>query len=447
MVQTQVGDGYEIRDLSLASQGEKAIKWAEDHMPVLRMIRERFEKEKPLTNVIVGACLHVTKETAVLVRTLKAGGAKVYLCASNPLSTQDSVAAALVKSGINVYAWRDMDTEGYYRAIASVIKARPNVTLDDGADLVSTIAKLKHGEGGEEMKIVKKILEEKGDWWSNVWGGAEETTTGVIRLRAMAEEGTLPYPILATNDTPTKWDFDNVHGTGQSTWDGIMRATSELIAGKVVVVAGYGHCGRGIALRAKGLGARRVIAVEINPHRALTAALEGIDVMPMYKAAEVGDIFVTATGCKDVIRREHMEKMKDGVILANAGHFDVEINLKDLESLAVSKEEIRPNVDEYKLKNGRKIYLLGKGRLVNLVAAEGHPSSVMDMSFSDQALAVEWVVKHKEELKKLGNVVLDIPKEIDVTVAELKCKALGIELEELTKEQLAYLKGWREGTA
>lgn len=447
MVQTQVGDGYEIRDLSLADQGEKAIRWAEDHMPVLRMIKERFTLEKPLRGVTVGACLHVTKETAVLVKALQAGGATVYLCASNPLSTQDHVAAALVKAGIHVFAWHGMDAEGYYRAIGNVIKARPNVTLDDGADLVSTIAKLKHGEGGVEVEIVKKVLEKKGDWWSNVWGGAEETTTGVIRLRAMAEEGTLPYPILATNDTPTKWEFDNIWGTGQSTIDGIMRATSELIAGKVVVVAGYGHCGRGIALRAKGLGARRVIAVEINPHRALTAALEGIDVMPMSKAAEVGDIFVTATGCKDVIRKEHMEKMKDGAILANAGHFDVEINLKDLESLAVSKEEIRPNVDEYRLKDGRKIYLLGKGRLVNLVAAEGHPSSVMDMSFSDQALAVEWIVKHRDELKKIGNVVLDIPKEIDMTVAELKCKALGIELEKLTEEQLTYLKGWREGTA
>ncbi|MEM4679181.1 MAG: adenosylhomocysteinase, partial [Candidatus Jordarchaeales archaeon] len=342
---TQVGKNYEIKDIGLASQGEKLIRWAEDHMPVLKMIRERFEKEKPLKNVVVGACLHVTKETAVLVRTLQAGGATVYLCASNPLSTQDPVAAALVKHGIGVYAWYGMDTEGYYRSIANVIKARPNVTLDDGADLVSTIAKLKHKEGGEEIKIVKKVLGEGGDWWSNVWGGAEETTTGVIRLRAMAEEGKLPYPILATNDTPTKWEFDNVWGTGQSTLDGIMRATSELIAGKVVVVAGYGHCGRGIALRAKGLGARRVIVTEINPHRALTAALEGIDVMPMYKAAEVGDIFITATGCKDVIRKEHIEKMKDGAILANAGHFDVEINLKDLESLAVSKEEIRPNVE------------------------------------------------------------------------------------------------------
>lgn len=447
MAQTQVGDGYEVRDLSLAPQGEKAIRWAEDHMPVLRMIKERFASEKPLKGVVVGACLHVTKETAVLVKTLRAGGAIVYLCASNPLSTQDHVAAALVRAGIHTFAWHGMDTEGYYRAIGNVIKARPNVTLDDGADLVSTIAKLKHGEGGAEVEIVKKVLGEEGDWWSNVWGGTEETTTGVIRLRAMAEEGTLPYPILATNDTPTKWEFDNVWGTGQSTIDGIMRATSELIAGKVVVVAGYGHCGRGIALRAKGLGARRVIAVEINPHRALTAALEGIDVMPMYKAAEVGDIFITATGCKDVIRKEHIEKMKDGAVLANAGHFDVEINLKDLESLAVSKEEIRPNVDEYRLKDGRKIYLLGKGRLVNLVAAEGHPSSVMDMSFSDQALAVEWIVKHRNELKKIVNVVLDIPKEIDTTVAELKCKALGIELEKLTKEQLAYLKGWREGTA
>ncbi|MEM1657476.1 MAG: adenosylhomocysteinase [Candidatus Jordarchaeales archaeon] len=444
---TQVGKNYEIKDIGLASQGEKLIRWAEDHMPVLKMIRERFEKEKPLKNVVVGACLHVTKETAVLVRTLQAGGATVYLCASNPLSTQDPVAAALVKHGIGVYAWYGMDTEGYYRSIANVIKARPNVTLDDGADLVSTIAKLKHKEGGEEIKIVKKVLGEGGDWWSNVWGGAEETTTGVIRLRAMAEEGKLPYPILATNDTPTKWEFDNVWGTGQSTLDGIMRATSELIAGKVVVVAGYGHCGRGIALRAKGLGARRVIVTEINPHRALTAALEGIDVMPMYKAAEVGDIFITATGCKDVIRKEHIEKMKDGAILANAGHFDVEINLKDLESLAVSKEEIRPNVEEYRLKDGRRIYLLCKGRLVNLVAAEGHPSSVMDMSFSDQALAVEWIVKHRDELKKLGNVVLDIPKEIDMTVAELKCKAMGIELEQLTKEQMAYLRGWREGTA
>ena len=447
MVTTEVGDTFEVRDLSLAEEGRNLIEWAELHMPVLRKIRERFIKEKPLQDVRVGCCLHITKETAVLGQTLKAGGAKVFLCASNPLSTTDEVAAALAEEdGIHVYAWKFMDTEGYYRSIANVIKNEPHISVDDGADLVGILHKMKRGEQAPELDIVKKVLGERIDWIDNVWAGAEETTTGVIRLRAMAADGAMLYPILGTNDTPTKWDYDNYIGTGQSTIDGVLRATADLLAGKVFVVAGYGRCGRGIAMRAKGMGARRVIIVEVKPHKVLTAALEGMDVMPIKEAAKVGDIFVTATGCKNVIAREHMELMKDGAVLANSGHFNVEIEIPALEEIAVEKKQIRPLVDQFTLKDGRRIFLLADGRLVNLAAAEGHPSEVMDMSFSDQALAVEWISKNKDDLKNRGGVVIDIPREIDDQVAQLKCEVMGLKYDVLTPEQDKYLKSWEEGT-
>ncbi len=446
MTETQVGATYEVRDMSLAPQGHLNIEWAENHMPVLLKIRDRFKKERPIENIRIGACLHVTKETAVLVRTWVAGGAEVHLCASNPLSSQDDVVAALAEQGIAVYAWREMDNEGYYRSLANVIKGSPQVTIDDGADVVSTLHKLKRGEAGSEIDIVKKTIGDRTDWIDNVWAGAEETTTGIQRLRAMAEDGALIYPILATNDTPTKWEFDNIWGTGQSTIDGIIRATADLIAGKVIVVAGYGHCGRGVALRAKGLGARRVIATEIQPHRALTATMEGIEVMPMKEAAEIGDIFVTATGCKDVITRTHMERMKDGAVLCNTGHFDAEVDVNGLRELAITQKRIRPHVDQYTLSDNRNLYLLGEGRLVNLAAAEGHPSEVMDLSFSDQALAVEYIVKNKESIITKGGKVINIPEEIDLQVATLKCEAMGIKLDKLTEEQYNYVTGWREGT-
>ncbi|MFX1250369.1 MAG: adenosylhomocysteinase [Promethearchaeota archaeon] len=446
-IKTEVGDTYEVRDMSLAEEGQRLMEWASDHMPVLKKIRDRYEKEKPLKGLKIGGCLHITKETSQLAMALKAGGAEVALCASNPLSTQDPIAAALAKEGIRTYAWKNMDTEGYYRSVANVIKFEPEITLDDGADVVSTLHKLERGESGPEIEIVKKVLGERRDWIKGVWSGAEETTTGVIRLRAMAKDGALKYPILATNDTPTKWQFDNLWGTGQSSIDGVIRATADLIAGAIVVVGGYGHCGRGVALRAKGLGARRVIATEISPHQALTAAMEGIEVMPMKEAAPLGDLFVTATGCVDVIIGEHMQLMKDGAVICNTGHFNVEIRIGDLKELAVSvKENVRPLVDQYTLKNGNKIYLLAQGRLVNLSCAEGHPSQVMDLSFADQALAMEWLAKNKDEVQKKGGVVLDIPSSIDHQVAELKCEAMGIRYDVLTPRQQAYLTDWKEGT-
>ena len=438
---------FEVKDMALAEQGLKTIEWARRHMPVLQIIRERFKKEQPLKGLTIGACLHVTKETSQLALTWKDGGAEVYLCASNPLSTTDDVAAGLVKSGIHVYAWKDMDTEGYYRSIANVLNSKPQITIDDGADLVSSLHKLKRGQDDPEIKIIKKYLKTDGSkLLDNIIGGAEETTTGIIRLRAMAKDKALMYPILATNDLTVKHEFDNLWGTGQSTIDGILRATADLIAGSVFVVAGYGHCGRGVALRAKGLGARRVIITEVNPFRVLTAVMEGIEVMPMEKAAEVGDFFVTATGCKHVIRYEHMEKMKDGAVLCNTGHFDVEIDLKTLREKAVSTESLRPNTKQYTLPNGKTITILAEGRLVNLSAAEGHPSQVMDLSFSGQALASEWIVKHQEELKTGGGKVIDIPQEIDVHIAQLKCKAMGIDYDVLTPEQERYLSSWQEGT-
>ncbi len=417
-------EGFKVKDLSLAEDGRKLIGWAESRMPVLMKIREEFARNRPLEGLRVGACLHVTKETAVLVRTLKAGGAEVALCASNPLSTQDAVAAALAEEGINVYAWRGETTEEYYQCIEDVLSYRPRITVDDGADLITTIHS-KHRE------LLGSII-----------GGTEETTTGVIRLRAMAEKGVLGYPVIAVNDAYTKYLFDNRYGTGQSTLDGILRATSILLAGKKFVVAGYGWCGRGIAMRAKGFGAN-VIVVEVDPLKALEALLDGFQVMSMDEAAPIGDIFVTATGNIDVIRGEHMAKMKDGAILANAGHFNVEISLKDLEELAQSKHTVRPNLEEYRLKDGRRLYLLAEGRLVNLAAAEGHPPEVMMMSFANQALSIEYLYKSEG---KLEPKVYRVPEEIDRRVAELALEAYGVKVEQLTDRQKKYLESWELGT-
>ncbi len=411
-----------IRDPSLAPKGRLQIEWAERHMPVVaRLIRERFRREKPLEGVKVGAVLHVTKETAALVRTLREGGAEVHLAASNPLSTQDDVAAALVDEGIEVCAWRGMSEKEYFDCIEWVAKWQPHVVIDDGGDLHATIHD-KYREIGE------KIL-----------GGTEETTTGVIRLKAMEREGVLLYPVIAVNNARTKMMFDNRYGTGQSTIDGILRATNILLAGKTVVVAGYGWVGRGIAMRARGMGAR-VIVTEVDPVKALEAVMDGFEVMPMIEAARVGDIFITATGNKAVIRREHFEVMKDGAILANAGHFNVEIWIPDLEELAVEKRQVRPNVTEYRLRDGRRLYLLAEGRLVNLVAAEGHPSEVMDMSFANQALAVKYIVDNHGRLEKK---VYQVPDEIDYEVARLKLQAMGVRIDELTPEQKRYLESWR----
>lgn len=416
---------YEVKDLSLADDGLLAIEWAERQMPVLRIIRERFEQEKPLEGVRIGACLHVTTETANLVRTLKAGGAQVALCASNPLSTQDAVAAALVKIfEIPVFAIKGEDRDTYYRHVHAVLDTEPNVTMDDGADLVSTL----HSERRELL--------------GNIIAGTEETTTGVIRLRSMAREGVLAYPIIAVNDAHTKYLFDNRYGTGQSTIDGILRATNILLSGATVVVAGYGWCGRGIAMRARGMGAN-VIVTEVNPLRALEAVMDGFTVMPMKEAAKRGEIFITATGNINVIRDEHIELMRDGAILCNSGHFNVEISLPALERAAVSKRRLRPFLEEYKLRDGRRLYLLAEGRLVNLSAAEGHPAAVMDMSFSNQALCVEYIVKHGKDLEKQ---VYPVPKEIDEQVAMLKLRSMGIEIDELTDEQRKYLSSWEMGT-
>ena len=413
--------GFKVKDLNLADKGSLQIEWAKRHMPVLSIIENIFRKEKPLKGLRISACLHVTKETAVLVESLKAGGANVLLVASNPLSTQDDVAAALAKKGISVYAWRGETEEEYRENLRIAAEHSPDIVLDDGGDLHTLIH--------EEYPGISR----------NIIGGTEETTTGVIRLKAMERQGVLKYPVIAVNNAYTKYLFDNRYGTGQSTIDGILRATNILIAGKTFVVAGYGWVGRGIALRAKGMGAN-VVVTEVNPIRALEAVMDGFKVMPMREAAKVGDIFVTATGNINVIDKEHLELMKDGAILANAGHFNVEINLKALEELSVSKRKVRPNVEEYTLRNGRKLYLLAEGRLVNLVAAEGHPSEVMDMSFANQALSVKYIIEHKGKLKaKVHNV----PEEIDMKVAELKLKTMNIEIDKLTKEQEEYLKSWR----
>ncbi len=446
VIQTEKGDTFEIKDTSLAEVGKKTMDWATSRMPVLQLIKKRFTKEQPLKGVRIGACLHVTKETAQLCETWLAGGAEVYLCASNPLSTQDDITAALVAKGVNVYAWKFMDTEGYYRSIGNVIAARPHITIDDGADLVSILHKLKRGESDSEIDIVRTIIGNTSDIIDGVWGGAEETTTGIIRLQSMANEGALLYPILATNSSPCKNLYDNVYGTGQSTIDGILRATADLIASKVFVVAGYGHCGKGIAMRAKGMGARRIIVTEIEPHAALQAVMEGMEVMPMLEASKVADIIVTATGNRDVIRKEHFEVMKDECIIANSGHFNVEINIPDLEKLSTNKNQIRQYVEQYTMADGRHINLLGEGRLINLAAAEGHPSEIMCISFSLQALATEYIVKNKEKLAQLGGKVIEIPTDIDDEVAILKCQALGVELDVLTPEQEKYLTSWQVGT-
>ncbi len=414
---------FKVKNLGLANEGRLLIEWASRHMPVLNEIKQRFQKEKPLEGLTIGACLHVTKETAVLVNTLERGGAEIALCGSNPLSTQDEVAAALVESGFNVYAWRGETTEEYYWCVNKVIGYRPEVTLDDGADLVNTI----HTSRGEVLEGVK--------------GGTEETTTGVIRLRAMEKEGALKYPIIAVNDAYTKYLFDNRYGTGQSTIDGILRATNILLAGKKFVVCGYGWCGRGLALRARGMGAN-VIVTEVNPVRALEAVMDGFQVMPLREATARGDVFVTVTGNIHVIRKEHILRMQDGAIIANSGHFNVEVSIPDLEEIASSKKPIRPNLDEYTLEDGRKIYLLAEGRLVNLASAEGHPSEVMDMSFSNQALCVEYIAKNP----KMQPRVYSVPKEIDELVAYLKLKGIGIEIDEMTKEQKKYVSSWEAGT-
>jgi len=414
---------FKVKDESLASKGALQIEWASKHMPVLNQIKKRFSEEKPLKNVTVGACLHVTKETAVLIDALLAGGAEIALCGSNPLSTQDDVAAALAEKGVHVFAWRGQTTEEYYWCIEKAIDHKPIVTLDDGADLVSTL----HSKRTEALPNVK--------------GGTEETTTGVLRLRAMEKTGALKYAIIAVNDAYTKCLFDNRYGTGQSTIDGILRATNILLAGKNFVVCGYGWCGRGVAMRAKGMGAN-VVITEVNPLRTLEAVMDGYQVMPISEAATIGDIFITTTGDISVIRKEHMQKMKDGAILANSGHFNVEINIKDLEELAVSRRTLRPNLEEFTLKDGRKLYLLAEGRLVNLAAAEGHPSEVMDMSFANQALSVEYIVK----TEKMSPKVYTVPREIDEAVAKLKLEAMGIKIDKLTEEQKKYLATWEMGT-
>lgn len=413
---------YQIKDINLAEKGKLKIEWAEAHMPVLMEIKREFEKEKPLDGIKIGFALHVTKETAVLVKTLNAGGAKVAITSCNPLSTQDDVAASLANEKVNVYAWRGETVKEYYQNINKVLDHKPQVTIDDGADLIFTIHK-------KRQELIK-----------NIKGGCEETTTGIMRLRAMEKDNALKYPVMDVNDARTKHLFDNRYGTGQSTIDGILRATNVLIAGKNFVVSGYGFCGRGIASKARGMGAN-VIVTEVDPVKALEALMDGFRVMSLDKAAEVGDIFVTATGDVDVINGKHIEKMKNNTILANSGHFNVEINIPELENLSKSKKKIRENVEKYILRNGRNIYLLAEGRLVNLAAAEGHPSEVMDMSFANQALAVRYLTENK-----LSPGVYKIPKEIDERIARLKLNTMGIKIDKLSKRQREYIESWEEGT-
>lgn len=413
---------YDIADPSLAELGNRRIEWATRRMPVLGAIRERFERDKPLAGVTIGACMHVTTETANLMLVLRAGGAEVALCASNPLSTQDDVAAALVGEGVPVYAVRGEDSATFYRHIDAVLDTNPDLVFDDGADMTTVL---------HEQRKDQPIL-----------GGMEETTTGVIRLRAMANDGVLRFPVVAVNDSDTKHLFDNRHGTGQSSLDGILRAANILFAGKTVVVAGYGDCGLGIASRADGLGAK-VVVVESDPVRALSAAMDGHQVMTSHDAAPIGDVFITATGDIHVFRGEHFDVMKDGVILANAGHFDVELDLKALGGMAVGHRELRDNLGEYTLADGRRLLVVAEGRLVNLGAAEGHPADVMDMSFADQALAAEWL---KENGGSLEAQVYVLPKELDHEVARLKLASMGGGLEQLTEEQVDYLNSWQHGT-
>ncbi|MBN2517073.1 MAG: adenosylhomocysteinase [Deltaproteobacteria bacterium] len=416
---------YDIKDINLADEGKVSVEWANKSMPVLNSIKKRFEKEKPLKGVRLGACLHVTTETASLMETLKAGGADISLCASNPLSTQDYVAAYLVKyHEIPVFAINGEDTETYYRHINSVLDGKPALTMDDGADLVSTIH-------GQRRELIEGII-----------GGTEETTTGVIRLKAMAEKGVLAFPLIAVNDANTKHMFDNRYGTGQSTIDGIIRATNRLIAGSTFVVCGYGWCSKGLALRASGMGAN-VVVTEINPMSALEAVMDGYRVMPIAEAAKIGDFFCTLTGDISVIRKEHFLTMKNGAIVANSGHFNVELEIEGLKEISTYTGRIRNYIDEYTLEDGRCIYILGEGRLVNLAAAEGHPSSVMDMSFANQALASEYLVKNSRDLK---NIVYSVPEDIDREIARLKLESMGIHIDTLTPEQEKYLNSWEIGT-
>lgn len=428
---------YKVRDISLADKGKIAVEWAQTQMHVLSRLRARLSKEKPLRGIKITACMHVTKETAVLMLTLRDAGAEVALAASNPLSTQDHVAAYLVTEGIRVYAWRGMTPQEYFTAIAYAASISPTITIDDGGDLTVMLHKIAHGvREGLDYEVGSRLLTP--DVVREVRGGTEETTTGVIRLKALEREGKLLYPVIAVNDSRTKYLFDNRYGTGQSTIDGILRATNILLAGKTVVVAGYGWVGRGIAWRVRGMGAR-VVVVETDPVRALEAYYEGFYVTDMASAAAIGDVFITATGNINVIRGEHMEKMKDGAILANSGHFNVEISLKDLEELASSKRRINEVVEEYTLRDGRRLYLLAEGRLVNLVAAEGHPSEVMDLSFANQVLAILFLARKAEKLRAK---VYRLPKSIDDKVARLKLEALGVRIERLTEEQKKYLISW-----
>ncbi len=420
---------FDIADPAVTDLGRQRIAWADTHMPVLASIRERFAKERPLQGLTVAACLHVTTETANLLRTLKAGGAAVNVCASNPLSTQDDVAASLVRDEeIATFAVKGEDTETYFRHIDAVLDERPNVTMDDGCDLVSRLHQARPDQVGD------------------VLAGTEETTTGVIRLRAMEVEGALRYPIVAVNDADTKHMFDNRYGTGQSTLDGIVRATNVLLAGKKLVVAGYGYCGKGVASRARGMGAQ-VLVTEVDPLRALEAVMDGFRVVPMHEAAQEGDIFVTVTGNRDVLRREHFEAMKDGAILANSGHFDIEVDLTALAEMAQSRRQVRPFVEEFVLASGargeRRLLVLAEGRLVNLGAAEGHPAAVMDMSFANQALTAEWIVQNGSALE---NRVYDVPKAIDREIARLKLETMGVEIDRLTPAQDEYLSSWTVGT-
>lgn len=424
----EVKGKYKVKDIKLAEEGRQLIKWAESRMPVLMALREKFRKTKPLKGYRIAGCLHVTKETAVLVKTLAEAGAQVSWSGCNPLSTNDAVAAALAKDGISIYAWHGMSVKEFYWCIERTLDIHPNLTLDDGADLIFTIHN-KHPEFAEQFVI----------------GGTEETTTGVHRLRAMAKEGALKYPVIAVNDAETKWDFDNVYGTGQSTLDGILRATSILLAGKTVVVAGYGHCGKGVANRAAGLGAN-VVVTEVKATAALKAILDGHRVMKMDDAAKIGDVFITATGVKDVIVERHFKSMKDGAIVCNTGHYDCEINLVQLAKLTKSKKEIRPNNEEYILKNGKKIYVLAQGRLVNLAAAEGHPSEVMDMSFANQFMSQLRLVENHKKGIKLENKVYDITPEQDQEIALLKLHTMGYRIDKLTKEQKEYIDDYSAGT-
>jgi adenosylhomocysteinase len=416
---------YDCKDIGLAPAGKDRIEWADDRMPVLRSIRDRFSKEKPLTGIRLAACLHVTTETANLMRALQAGGAEVALCASNPLSTQDDVASSLIADfSIPVYAIMGEDHDTYYKHIHNVLDLNPQITMDDGADLVSTLHSSR-----------EDVLEQ-------VFGGTEETTTGVIRLRSMQKEGVLKYPIIAVNDAQTKHLFDNRYGTGQSTIDGILRATNVLLAGSYVVIAGYGWCGRGVAMRARGMGAN-VIILEVDPVKALEAAMDGFNLMPAAEAAKVGDLFVTLTGNIAVLRQEHFENMKDGAIIANSGHFNVELDIEALEKMATKKKRIREHVDQYTLPDGKRLNLLGEGRLINLAAAEGHPASVMDMSFANQALAAEYIVSHHGSLK---NEVIRMPERIDQEIASLKLRRMGHAIDTLTDQQKRYLASWQQGT-